>query len=176
MATRSRDRDARRNVKTTGVHIRKTDPSTWSGRAQVELIDDALVVVTQAYCHQGHPLVQEDHPLFGGFPGLRLDVKAGGQVHAVYLSPIHGHDEKVGGESIPAGTVCGVACPVCHEELPEYAPCACGKGRLRAIHLSAEHKDAHVAAVCEVWGCARSRVIDEWEVLSEILEAEAALG
>ncbi len=173
MATLPRDRDARRSVKTTGMRLRKADPATWSGKAEVELVDDALVVITQAYCHNGHPLVDEDNPTFGGFPGVGLEVTAHGQTHAVYLSPIHGHDEKTGGERIVAGTVCGVCCPVCHEGLPEYAACSCGRGSLRAIHLSAERMDSHIAAVCNVWGCARSRIIDEWEVLSEILDAEA---
>jgi hypothetical protein len=173
MATRTRDREARRNVKTTGMKLRKADPTTWSGQAGVELVDDALVVVTQAYCHRGHPLVAEANPLFGGFPGVGLEVVDGGQTHAVFLSPIHGHDEKTGGDSIARGAICRIACPTCHEALPEYAACACGRGTLRAIHLSAEHMDAHIAAVCNVWGCTRSRIIDEWEVLSEIVDAEA---
>ncbi|MEZ4268474.1 MAG: hypothetical protein R3F39_19075 [Myxococcota bacterium] len=173
MATRPRDRDARRNVKTTGVKLRKTDPATWSGESEVELVDDALVVITQAYCHNGHRLVEEENPQFGGFPGVGLRVTAQGVTHSVYLSPIHGHDEKTGGEDIPAGAVCGLACPTCNESLREYAACACGRGTLRAIHLSAERKDSHIAAVCNVWGCTRSRIIDEWEVLSEILESEA---
>ncbi|MGM0578698.1 MAG: hypothetical protein ACQEXJ_23435 [Myxococcota bacterium] len=161
---------------TTGVHLHKQDPATWSDDHSVEWVDDALVVVTQAYCHNGHELVDPSNPTFGGYPGLRVRVTTSDRDEDVTLSPIHGHREKSGGEDIAPGTRCRIACPTCDEPLPEYAACPCDSGTLHAISLSADPRKGHLAAVCDVWGCPHSRVVDEFEVLSEIIDAETAEG
>lgn len=170
---RDRKPDGRRRVTTTGVKIHKGDTDTWSKAAEVQLVDDTLVVVTQAYCHGGHSLVAPDGARFGGYPGVTLRVKAAGATQDITLSPIHGHHERQGGDGIPEGTACGVACPTCSEQLEAYAPCPCGEGTLRAVYLTSACDKAHVVAVCDVWGCQRSRIVDEWEILSEFVDSEA---
>ena len=170
---RDRSQNARRRVTTPGVRVRKLDTSTWSPKAGLQLVDDALVVVGQAFCHQGHALIGPENMAFRGFPGVRLRVREGDTVEDIVLSPIHGHHERLGGRSIPDGTRCQVGCPICDEPLEEYAPCPCGQGTLLAIYLTPDRDKAHVAAICDVWGCQRSRIVDEWEILSEAVEREA---
>jgi len=142
--------------------------------SQVEVIDDALIVITRAYDHRGNSLITDDNPSFGGFPGVRLRVKWGDNVEDVTLSPIHGHSDKKGGELIPSGTKCSVRSSAVDEELLAYAPCLCGQGTLRAIFLNPDPATSAVAAICDVWGCRRSRIVDEWEILSEFVENESS--
>ena len=172
--TRDRNPDGRTKVTTTGVHLRKDDPASWSQATPIELVDDALVVVTQAYCHNGHRLVTTANPTFGGFPGVRVQVTTDQRTEDVVLSPIHGHQQRQGGDGIAEGARCRVACPKCSEEFPEYAPCVCGAGQLRSIFLTPDASESHVVAVCENWGCHKSRILDEFEILSEYVDAELA--
>ena len=140
----------------------------------VEIVEDTVIVITQAFSHQGHPLIKDDNPRFFGYPGVRLRVDANGKTEDVVLSPVHGNHDRVGGETIPNGTKCTVMCPECGDELLAYAPCPCGGGTLRAMYLSDECDDAHIVAICDIWGCQRSRIIDEWEILSEFVMSETA--
>ncbi len=140
-----------------------------------EAPDDAgatQIVLTEAYCHRGHALITPDNPAFDGHPGVRVLVRVGDAEQPIVLSPIHGDHRRVGGADLEDGTRCSVRCPTCSEELIGYAPCPCGKGTLRSVFLTADLRDAHVAAVCDVWGCQRSRIVDEWEILSEFVQAE----
>ncbi len=168
---KERATDGRKHIKTDGIVVKK-DTTAWSDASQVEWVDDALVVLTQAYSHRGHPLIADENPRFGGYPGVKLKVRAEGEDHDVYLSPIHGHHDKVGGEDIPDGTRCKVMCPGSGEELPEYegnhTP-SC-PGRMRVLYLTPDLSSAHVAVLCEMWGCQSSRVVDEFEILSEFVD------
>lgn len=134
--------------------------------------DDAQIVLTEAYCHRGHPLITPDNPTFDGHPGVRVLVRVGEGEQTIVLSPIHGDHRRVGGADLAAGTRCSVRCPTCGEELIGYAPCPCGEGTLRSVFLTPDLREAHVAALCDVWGCQRSRIVDEWEILSEFVQAE----
>lgn len=140
----------------------------------VAVYDDAVVVVTQAYSHKGHSLIEVHGPQFFGHSGVKVRVKAVGVTQDVILSPIHGHHERSGGDGLPNGVRCSVRCPVSNEELPEYMPCPCGEGTLRTIFLTPDLNKAHVAAICDVWGCQQSRIVDAWEILSEFVRRETA--
>ena len=168
---KERSPDGRKHIKTDGIVVKKGS-NEWSDASQVEWVNDALVVLTQAYSHRGHPLISDDNPTFGGFPGVHLKVRANGTDHDVYLSPIHGHHARVGGDDIPDGTRTQVLCPVSGEELPEYEGShtpSC-PGRLRTLYLTPKLTSAHVAVLCEMWGCQSSRVVDEFEILSEFVD------
>ena len=140
--------------------------------SEVAVVEDAVVVLTKAYSHRGHNLVTPDNATFFGYPGVKVSVQVGDEVEAVVLSPVHGHHERVGGEAIAEGTLCRICCPVTGEELPAYAPCSCGRAQLRSIYLTPDLDQAHVVAICEVWGCPCSRIVDEWEILSEFVARE----
>ncbi len=135
---------------------------------------DALVIVTQAFCHHGHALIVPDNATFLDFPGVRVHVNGGGSGDDVVLSPIQGDHGRVGGDAFADGTACEVRCPVCDEELPTYAACPCGDGKLRLIYLTPKLTPAHVVAVCDIWGCHRSRIVGEAEIIGELVEMEVA--
>ena len=136
----------------------------------VDFVGDAVIVLTQAFCQKHHALITPDNETFAGHPGVKVLVTHGDEEFELTISPIHGHHRRKGGLHVEDGTRVGVACPECREELEAYAPCPCGEGTLRSIFLTAEAESSHVAAVCDVWGCQRSRVVDEWELLSEFVE------
>jgi hypothetical protein len=135
-----------------------------------DFVGDAVIVLTQAFCQKHHELITPGNETFAGHPGVRVLVGHGEEEFELTISPIHGHHARKGGGNVEDGTRVRVSCPVCKEELVAYAPCPCGKGTLRSIYLTSEAEGSHVAAVCDVWGCQRSRVVDEWELLSEFVE------
>ena len=161
-------------VQTSGVQTRMADPSSWSDGTTVQLVDDALIVVTQAYDQDGNPLITEDNPRFGGYPGVKVLVKSDNGEHEVVLSPIHGHPEKIGGDNIPDGAAVQICSPATGKELPVYGPHVSGAGNYRALYLTPELDKAHVVAVYEVWGVQDSRIIDEYEILSEFVDNETS--
>ncbi len=142
-------------------------PSEGTG---VKMEDDVLIIVTQLFCPNGHNLVDQEDKRFDGYGGIRLLVGDGQKEGVVVLSPFHG-DRRKEGITFPEGTKLSLRCPVCGVELPSLASCTCeGHGELRKLYLTPELEDSHLVAVCDVWGCPRSRVIDENEILSEYVE------
>ncbi len=135
--------------------------------------DDVMIVLTQAFCTTGHNLIRPGEQ-FHGFDGIHLWVSDGKTEGLVVVSPIHGDSSKRG-PTFRKGAKLEISCPECHTPLPKLCRCSCGKGgSLRTIYLTPELSEAHQAAVCDVWGCPRSRVIDAHEILSEFIEAELA--
>jgi len=134
--------------------------------------DDVLVVLTQAFCPQGHNLIRPGEQ-FEGFDGLQLWVSDGAKEGLLTVSPIHGDSSKRG-FTARKGTKVELACPECKTPLAHLHRCSCGKGTLRTIYLTPDRSDAHQAAVCDIWGCQRSRVIDANEILSEFIDLELA--
>ncbi len=121
-----------------------------------------IISVTQAFCPEGHGLVQPDNSDFYGMPGLRVRVQVGEHHEDVTLSAVHGDPRKTGGDSIEDGTRCAILCPECEITLPVYEePCRCGQGDLHMVYLTADRDPGDVAMICNVWGCYRSRVVDK---------------
>jgi len=131
------------------------------------------IVITQAFCPNGHNLVRED-ALFDGYPGITLFVETDEWSGEVVLSPIHGDHSKVGmNRVVTEGTGCLLKCPECEVELPTIKSCGCAHGgSLIALHLRPDGAAGDVVGVCNVLGCYRSRVMDHWDLLSEFVEAE----
>ncbi len=143
----------------------------------VELVkagEDPTVVVTRALCPMGHDLITPDNPTFGeGWHGIALHVKAAGKSGVVYLSPVHGDMAKKGFTDLQPGDDCVLSCPVCGAEFPVVGNCSCEHhGRLYTIYLSPVLKPRSVVGVCSIWGCPRSRLMDNWEIVSEIILQE----
>lgn len=160
----------KKDVKQERVKVRKREPTPHLG---VQVIDDApdvYVIVTQLYCPNGHNLVDQAGNRFDGFGGIQLLVDDGSIEGVVELSPFHGDSTKFGPQ-FARGTRLSIRCPECKAELPQLAKCSCaGEGKLRKLFLTPQLEDDNLVAVCDVWGCPLSRVIDGNEILSEILE------
>ena len=133
--------------------------------------DGVLAIVTQAFCPSGHDLVASAPVTFEGHPGIRLLVSDGTTEEEVVLSPIHGDRRKSISSTFRLGTRLTILCPECHSELDVLFPCSCGRGELMSLYLTPAKSEGHVAAVCNVWGCPRSRLIDNWQVISQFVDA-----
>jgi hypothetical protein len=141
---------------------------TLSGESGATVADDAFVFITQAFCPEGHDLVAYAGPLFHGFPGPTLRLAGpgiAGDDDLLTLSPMHGDSGKEGAEEVVWGDRYRLGCPVCDVELTSIGPCDCGLGELHALDLL-PRGGGEIAAVCDVAGCRRSRLVDGLEVLA----------
>lgn len=155
------------------VEVRKPVPEALEA---IEVVPGVTIVITQAFCPNGHNLVRQNtDALFDGYPGICLYLEAAGWEGEVTLSPIHGDHSKVGmPASIPEGTRCIVRCPVCEAELPRITDCGCAHGGdLVGIYLRPSLAPGDVVGVCNILGCYRSRVMDQFELLSEFVVSES---
>ena len=66
----------------------RKDAEAWSDAATVELVDEALVVVSQAYDQDGNALITEGNASFARYPGVRLLVRAGSDIWGDHNSRI----------------------------------------------------------------------------------------
>ncbi|MDY0058789.1 MAG: hypothetical protein RBU45_03185 [Myxococcota bacterium] len=133
---------------------------------------DVAIILTQAFCPAGHALIREDHPRFDDQPGLRLRVCWGEASVLVTLSPYHGDARKVIEQGTPPGPgqLVRICCPECGAEFPSFGPCVAEDGgTLRTIFLSRRRDEGCAVMVCDVWDCPRSRIVDEWSILSEVV-------
>ena len=128
---------------------------------------DVFIVVTQAFDGHGNNLVRADGPSFDDFPGVSLWVELpDGRSGEVTLSPIHGDPRKSGFIDVPDNTLCKLSGLEGGKPLHPDESCSCGKGTYHRIYLSPKLKDGETALICDVWGCLRSRVVDDSEMLS----------
>lgn len=153
------------------VKLRRPVPAK---TGSIEARDGVVIVITQAFCPNGHNLVRGEDAHFDGYPGITLFVECGGWSGEISLSPIHGDHARVGiPRSIPNGTRCVVRCPECEVELPRLATCGCENGgELLGIYLRPDLSEGDMVGICNILGCYRSRVMDKWEILSEFTEEQ----
>ena len=140
---------------------------------KIQLMDEAVIVVTQAFCPNGHNLIYRDDIHFDGYKGISLWVSDGETEGEVILSPIHGDHRKVTDVIYRTGTHLTISCPICKTPLPTMGNCRCEwKGEFVKIYLTPKLQDNHIIAVCNIWGCANSRVIDEFQIISEYIDED----
>jgi hypothetical protein len=140
-----------------------------STESRAELANSAFIIVTQAFCPNGHDLVAIEGPTFDGFPGITIKVRGQGEDGLITLSPMHGDGRKESTAEFADGQRYDLVCPVCDVALPKFARCDCGEGRLHAIDLVPSGK-GEIVAICDVAGCRRSRVADGLEVLAVFVQ------
>lgn len=135
---------------------------------------DAVIILTQAFCPNGHNLVRRDDVLFEGHPGISVLVKSETFTGEVVLSPVYGDPTRVGAPSyLVPGTAFELCCPECDVALPMLAPCPCGGGgKLISLYLKKGNSEGHQVGICNVFGCHRSRVLDSLELISELVGPE----
>jgi hypothetical protein len=158
------DSDGKRQPRVSGSYPAVTEQSglrTQDGNG-------VIVIVTQAFDGHGNNLVHPDGPTFDGFPGVTLQVEApDGRSASVTLSPIHGDPRKVGFEDLEAGTRCRLRAHPGAPELELEGPCGCaGDGNYYRLYLSERGTSGEVCLICDIWGCHRSRIIDDSDLLS----------
>lgn len=160
----------RKRRETDRVRIHRVEHAVDSIQVEEHTNEPVTVVITQVFCKNGHNLVGRSPERFDGYPGISLQVEAGGRSGEVVVSPVHG-DHTKRGAVFEAGQKLSIRCPECHAELEELTRCRCSvQGRLRKLYLTPKPTDAHIIAVCDVWGCPLSRVIDSYEMFSEFFD------
>jgi hypothetical protein len=140
-------------------------------------VDDVFIVITEAYCPNGHNLITDDNEKFDEYPGIKLKIISKDKSGYLYISPFHGDASKKGDCNWNSGEKLEIRCPVCDVVLPTMARCHCTtdnnqNGDLIKLHTSRALSDSHVLAFCNVWGCRRSRTIDNWNIISEYLDGQ----
>ena len=128
--------------------------------------DDSVIVVTDMYCVKGHNIVRPGGPKFSGYDGISFWVvgKSGGSI--VTVSPFHGDPRKYGGEDFEPGEKLTICCPECREPFPSIGKCGCSQdGELISLFLTRDLDPQKAAAVCDKWGCLRSRIIDGEQII-----------
>ena len=142
--------------------------------SSLALVDDVVILATQAFCPQGHNLISDDNEKFDGFPGIRLHLTAAtGEESEVTLSPFHGDAAKRCQKESPDGTRFTIACPICRTPLPKLTKCHCAhNGDMVTLFLTPALQESAILALCNVWGCPRSRSVDNWQIISEYLDGE----
>ncbi len=142
-----------------------------SKKTRIKEVDDVVIQVTQVFCPNGHNLVRNRRQLFDGSPGITLWISDGDTSGTVIISPYHGDPSRKGDVSFPDKTCVDVSCPVCKAQLPKLGPCSCdGDGELFMLYLTPELDDGQVVALCNVWGCHRSKVFDQAQLRSAYLQ------
>lgn len=160
---------AKQDVDQENVRVSQTPPPN-SGMEQV---DEVFIVITQAFCPNGHNLMNGENDDFDGYPGVRVRVTADGKEGEVVLSPFHGDSSKKGVTDWKTGTRLKLSCPECGQEFPRMASCRCTTGgELVKLFLSPNLTDSHILAMCNVWGCRRSRTVNNWQIISEYFDGE----
>ncbi len=141
--------------------------------SSIKQVDDVFIVITQAFCPNGHSLVDEKSEDFDGYPGIRVHLESEGEAGDVILSPFHGDRSKKGKLDWDDGLKVKISCPECQVAFPKLASCRCsGGGDLIKLYLTPNLSDSHVLAMCNVWGCRRSRTINNWQIISEYLDGQ----
>lgn len=154
-----------RNLRITGQHKVIEDP-------HVDVKDDVVVVVTQAYGPRGDNLVGISDVTFDGHPAVTVGVRAGGREGLVHLSPIHGDSRKVGFTDIPPGTVCELFCPVSGQPLDHVGDVEDGTGaKYYALYLTPQLSNGSMVMISNVWGHYHSRIVDNFELISAWAES-----
>ena len=136
-------------------------------------VDEVYILITQAFCPNGHSLIEEGENLFDDHPGVKVILESESGKGEVILSPFQGDATKKGKTDWKSGEKVTMMCPTCKEALPKLASCKCSDdGELMKVYLTADISDSHVVGVCNIWGCQRSRTINNWQIISEYLDGQ----
>jgi len=123
------------------------------GHSEQEAVD----VVTECFCHNGHTLIT-DLATFGDFNGISIMLKSPSQQGMLSLSPVIGDKSRsffnfhrVEGETID------ICCPTCAESLPIYNECSCG-ANLVAMFTTPKADFANCIGICQRIGCLHAEI------------------
>jgi hypothetical protein len=152
-----------------------------SGDSQIQFegscigAEDVTIVLTHAYCPNGHDLIGSSSVCFDGQPAIHARLRTTRGSGEIFLSPIHGDPrKKLCMEPEPLlGERLQVQCPTCGVDIPIQGECPSGDlGGLRMLFLNSRLDEGYVALICDVWGCPYSKTLDECSLLSEMVLVE----
>ena len=149
------------NLNVTGAHKAVEETN-------VVVEDDVIIIVTQAFGPDGDSLVGVSDVKFDGYPAVSVFVKAGDREGLVHLSPFHGDRRKEGFTDIPVGTKCELFCPVSKKPL-DHVDKVSGSDSADyfAIYLTPRLSEGEMVCLSDVWGDYNSRIVDNFELISQ---------
>ncbi len=147
------------NLRMSGSHKAKD-------ALNVEVKDDVIIIVTQAFGPKGDNLVGLSDVTFDGFAAVTVGVRVNGEEGLVHLSPFHGDSRKAGFLQIPSGSRCELFCPVSGEQLDYVGNLKNDGAGYYAIYLTEDLSQGDMVALSDIWGDYQSRIIDHEELIS----------
>lgn len=134
--------------------------------------EDGKFVVTEAYCHNGHELIDPKEKI-SKYPSIKLLGVSGSNREEIHISAVESDQTKKGGAIFKDGEVLTLCCPVCEEELDNIAPCDCVKGsKFFAIYLNKKRSFSSCVGICSAWGCYRSFMNSAWRIISRLADRQ----
>jgi hypothetical protein len=161
------DRD---NLRITGKHKVVSEP-------HFAVADDVTIVVTQAFDADGNNLVGISDVTFDDYPAVSLMLRADGQEGQVHLSPIHGDNRKKGFVDIQPGTRCELLSPVTGKPLDKIGEVDGPQDAdYYALYLTPKLSKGSLVMISDVWGHYHSRIVDDFELISQWAAEDDKLG
>ena len=133
-----------------------------------EVLSDKIVVVRQAFCPNGHNVVQNRYK-FSGFAGIHLKAEINGNKGDLILSPIFGdHSHITIDIDINLGDQPKMTCPICGVELPILKKCEnCESGNMLVLSMREKFDITDGIAFCDVAGCPSAYILDAEKLINE---------
>ena len=138
----------------------------------IVLTEDCKYVITEAYCHNGHDLIDKKVKISGS-PSIKLLAISADKKEEINICAVEGDQSKKGGEGFKNKELVALSCPVCEEELDNIAPCDCIRGsKFVAIYLNKKRSFSSCVGICSSWGCYRSFMSSAWRIISRLADRE----
>ena len=139
---------------------------------QSVLTEDGRIVVTQAYCHNAHNLIDEEVKI-AGYASIKLLLSDGKHEEVINMSAVDGDHTKKYKKGFSKDSLLVISCPICKEELDNIAPCDCIEGsKFVAIYLNKKRSFSGCVGVCNSWNCYRSFMGSAWRIISRLADKE----
>ncbi|OYD14019.1 hypothetical protein CH333_09425 [candidate division WOR-3 bacterium JGI_Cruoil_03_44_89] len=129
------------------------------------IVRDKNILVTQAYCRNGHNLVRGEK-IWDGNRGINLIGKIGERKVNINLSPYQGDNRRVLDGIIEKGEIVTLLCPECGTELEIFSPCGCSAD-IVYMYLTEELDPRDSICVCSRFGCRYSCLTSRGKIVSE---------
>lgn len=129
----------------------------------------AKYVIKEAYCPNGHNIIDENYPI-NGFPGLRIKFKRKGVEGELVLSAIEGDFDKIIlSGSLEEGVKDELYCPHCDVMFKKLVSCNCNDDAdMVIIGLTPQLDFNNAITFCNVTGCHNGSFVKSGDILRHI--------
>ncbi|MCK4328834.1 hypothetical protein KAX02_03220 [candidate division WOR-3 bacterium] len=131
------------------------------------IIKDKSILITQAYCKNGHNLVR-GKKIWDDHRGINLIGEIGKRRVNFNLSPLQGDNRKIVEGDIEKGEIVKLRCPECGVELELFSPCRCGAD-IVYMYLTEELNARDSICICSRFDCRYSCLTSRGKVVSEFM-------